>query len=90
MGFISGPLAFGALWYLPSLLPACPVGLRCGAFRAGWGTSQKALGFAAINTFIQPVILNYCWSAHNAVLFLQGAVKTTQGAQTSLFWSLKT
>lgn len=39
-------------------LPACPMGLRCGVFSPGWGTSQKALGFAAINTFIQPVILN--------------------------------
>lgn len=75
MGFISGPLALwpSALWFLPFPPPACPMGLRCGAFREGWGASQKALGFAAINTFIQPVILNYCWSAHNAVLFLQAA-----------------
>lgn len=57
MRFISGPLALHALGFLPSQ-PVCPVGLRCGAFRVGWGVSQKVLGFAAINTFIQPVILN--------------------------------
>lgn len=51
------------------------MGLRCGAFRAGWGASQESLGFAAINTFIQPIILNYCQNAHNAVLFLQAALE---------------